>query len=866
MIFSVTTSTRAGLLAVSLMLAIFHAPLLKAQNHLYTDEKPPPKERLLGDEAFKKGLYDLAVKFYSGYKKNSAEKPNAMLDACRCLIAAYVHSGNAQKAREEFNFLTTKFAERIAGKPELKRTLTYWDGNIIMESGDPLKAAEVFGRLADAVPEKQQRSEIFFNILDALGTAQARSLQWVKAEKTYAMLAFAAKGTKWQADADKKRILAVMMMGDYKTAERFLKKLGNSGKLYVKVMRGILLLKEGYLNRAFNYYKSIRKYAAGPDSLWFMLSYSLANAFLEKKEYKNALFTLNDALLFATSEFERQQTLIRIINAAMADGNIKAAIVTAERFLQHYPDAYVSDEIRLKLAKLYADAKNPEKKTDDALQVLITMLNDNMASTDVKIKSAREAAHIYISLKRYEDARTMFKYMVDNAPDPRLKGEGAYWIAELQYIQGKNKEAAELYAAVAAKYPDWREKALYREIKALMNTQAYNMTLKEIESFLKEFPESKYYPDTSFMYALALKNADRRKDAEKQFAAFSKKFPSNKYAARSLFEEGLLAMEAGRFQDSVSAFTQLYEKYPDSELVPNALYRREYGFFWEGFDKEAVADVGILTAKYPFSEYTVHARFRLVRYYIQQKNYTKALETLKAIAADYAEKKSEAAARAYYETADIYFLQQDTKKALMALDDLSAKFPDQPVALNGLFLRGEVFMQNNEYEKAIPFYIKAAKGAKGTLLQAAAEGRAGDCYFALGDKVKDGANYLKATEFYRKVLAHEKLPSFYRDQALYKIGLCEEAISDKGKALSNFQEVMIRYDLDNKHDLTTARSSVWFAKSALKAANIYLEKDNPEAAEAAIAVYATLIRAGIEPVSDFKRKIDIIRDKYKLKE
>ena len=175
-------------------------------------------------------------------------------------------------------------------------------------------------------------------------------------------------------------------------------------------------------------------------------------------------------------------------------------------------------------------------------------------------------------------------------------------------------------------------------------------------------------------------------------------------------------------------------------------------------------------------------------------------------------------------------------------------------------------MQDNEYEKAIPFYIKAAEGAKDSILKAAAQGRAGDCYFALGDKVKDGANYLKAIGFYKKVLAYDKLPAFYRDQALYKIGLCEEALGDKGKALSNFQEVMIRYDLDNKRDLTTARSSVWFAKSALKAASIYLEKDNPEAAEAAIAVYRTLIRAGVEPVADFKRKINIIRDKYKLKE
>jgi len=823
-----------------------------------TDQKFP-RERLLGDQAFKDGVYDLAIRFYNEYKVKSAGDTDAMLDACKCLISVYVHSGNARKARDEFNYLTVKFAERIAGRPELREELAYWDGNILMEAGDPRKAAETFQNLLKTFPQNRQKSKIYFRILDALGTAYARSLQWPKAEKSFAMLEFAGRKTKWQAIAVRKKILAVIMMNDYKRAGTLIHKNGKSGNVDMEVLRCILLLKEGYLEKAVNHYKEIRKSAVGTDPLWYMIASSLADASQEKKQYKNALFVLNDALLFAGSEFERQRTLVRIINAAIFDNNIKAAITTAEKFLKNYPDSFLSNEIRLKLAKLYANNENPEKKPEDAIQVLTTMINDDHARMEMKVKSAREAAHIYINLKRYAAANDMFQYMLTNGSSSLIKGEGAYWIAELQFMQEQYKSAAESFAKVAKDFSEWKEKALFKEIKSLMNTVDYKTTIARLELFIKEYPTGIYTPNAFFLYALSLKNAGEKKRAIKEFANFAKKFPAHAYAPRALFEEGLLEMEAGQYQDAVSAFTQLYGKYPENSLVPNALYRRIYGLFWEGFNKEAIADIQILVSKYPKSEYTIYAQFRLAEYYIENKEYEKAVSVLKTIAVRYTDSNPSAAARAYYEIADVYFQTDNKKEAFKALDELSAKFQNEPVSHNGLFLRGEIFTQNNEYEKAIQFFIKVAQSAPGTLLEVSAIGRTGDCYFALGDKTK-------AIELYKQVLARKELPPYYRDQALYKIGESEEMQGDKGRALVRFREVMIRYNIGNKLGRATARSSVWFAKSALKAANIYLSKDTPEAAEAAIAIYNTLIKAGVEPIADFVTKIDVIRNKYKLKE
>ena len=837
-----------------------------ALGQLAPADSEAPQERILGDKAFNEGVYDLAVKFYKEYRDHSSGNTDAILDAYECLIAAYLKSGNAQQARNEFNTLTTKFAESIAGRPELRKRLTYWDGCITMDSGNPRKASEIFRKLLDILPEKMQHSELYFSTLDALGTAEARTLQWIKAEKTYATMEFAGRGTKWQPEAAKKRLMAIIMMGDYKKAASLINRKAKNSSVYIEVIRGILLLNEGYIAKAFDHYKKIRKSAIAGDPVWFMLATGLADAFQEKKDYKKALFLLNDSLLFANSEFDRQQTLVKIINAAVADNNFQAAIMTAERFLKNYPESFISNEIRLKLAQLYANAKNPEKQLEDAIQVLLTLINDNTAQPEVKIKSAREAAHIYIKMKRYSDAANMFKYLQQNGPTPQIKGEGAYWIAELQYIQDHNKEAALLFASVAEKYPEWREKALFKEIKSLMNTTEHKTTEQKLKDFIKEFPKGTFTPNAEFLYALALKNNGNRDKAEQQFAKFAEKYPSHKYAPRALFEEGLLEMDSEKFQPAVSAFTQLYKKYPASSLVPNVLYRRVYALFWEKFDKEAIDDVHLLTIKYPDSPYTVFARFRLAAYYANNHDIINAVKALTGIAKDYEKRNKHASARAYYEMANLFYHADQKEKAFAALDDLSEKFPNDPINRYALFLRGDIYSGNNEFEKAIPFYIKAAKSSPVTLLAASSEGRTGDCYFALGDKTEDGSNYLKAIEYYKKVLAFPKLPPYYRDQALYKIGISEEQLGDKGSALSRFREIMIRHDVDRNENKAVARSSVWFAKAGLKAANLYLAKKTPEAAEAAIAVYQALIKAGVQPRNDFIHKIEIIRNKYKLKE
>ncbi len=815
------------------------------------------KFRALGDKAFKDGIYNLAAEFYERYQKESGNTPSADLDAGKRLVATYVRSGNAKKAKVVLDALFAKHASLISADTKTENELEYWRGCVSMAAGKLKSALATFSKLLKKLP---QDSSIYFQTLDAAAAARALLGKWDEAEKTCALLEFAGRNTQWREEAAIRKIIAVIMMGSHQQARQLIAGLKGGGPA-PKLLECLICLREGQYDKALDIYNRTRKDARTADPLWFTIAYSLAEVMDKEGRKKIALSIFDDAVLFADNENDRQRALVSIINTAVASGNTPLAVKTAEKFLKSYPDSFVSNGIRYRLAKLQAKQENP----DNALKELQVIISDPTADIEIKIKAAKEAGHILLDLKRFKEASKMFAYMRKNAPDEKTRGEGAFGMATTLYADAKYKEAATMFAKTADEFPSWREMAVFKEMQSLMNAGDYSGALKASTRFLKEFPKSTLAGDVLFFKALAMKNSNNPLGAEKTFAVFADKYPKNKYAARALFEEGGLAMDKGAYDNAIKAFTKLIDRYPDHPLVPNVVYKRLFAFFWKNRDAEAIADIHFLSAKYPNSIYTTHAKFRLAEYYMNHKSPDRAVATLRGIADSRKEKDKVSAALAVYKIADIYFQTSRPEEALKALDELSENFPNSKLVADGTFLRGEIHADQDEYEKAIPFFKKAATERPDSMLETAAWGRVGDCYLALGWKAPDGSNYLEATNFYNKILDKKNVPESYIEQALYKIGRCEELIGDKGKAILKYRSVVYRRDLNNEIGGITATSSPWFAKAAIAAARLYNEKNTPEAGEAAIAIYNTLIKAGVNPADDFKRKIKDIRERFKLK-
>jgi TolA-binding protein len=132
----------------------------------------------------------------------------------------------------------------------------------------------------------------------------------------------------------------------------------------------------------------------------------------------------------------------------------------------------------------------------------------------------------------------------------------------------------------------------------------------------------------------------------------------------------------------------------------------------------------------------------------------------------------------------------------------------------------------------------------------------GDIFFEMA--ATDPQNYHRAIEAYDKLAADRDAPAHWRNQALFKKGLCLEKKADRAAALASFYTVLdegIRSD--RPHEF------FWFYKAGFNAGQL-LEADAKW--ESAAAVYERLAAAGGTRSDEAKERLDRLRLEHFLRQ
>ena len=123
----------------------------------------------------------------------------------------------------------------------------------------------------------------------------------------------------------------------------------------------------------------------------------------------------------------------------------------------------------------------------------------------------------------------------------------------------------------------------------------------------------------------------------------------------------------------------------------------------------------------------------------------------------------------------------------------------------------------------------------------------GDIFFELGGS----ENHRRAIDVYSQLAADQQAPMHWRNQALFKKGLCLEKESDRAGALTTFYEV-----LENESRPERRRELFWFYKAGFNAARL-LEDDSKW--ESAAAVYQKLAAVGGSRTEEAKTRLNRLR-------
>jgi hypothetical protein len=132
----------------------------------------------------------------------------------------------------------------------------------------------------------------------------------------------------------------------------------------------------------------------------------------------------------------------------------------------------------------------------------------------------------------------------------------------------------------------------------------------------------------------------------------------------------------------------------------------------------------------------------------------------------------------------------------------------------------------------------------------------GDIFFEMA--ASDPQNYQRAIEAYDKLAADRDAPAHWRNQALFKKGLCLEKKADRAGALGSFYAV-----LDEGMRPDRPHEFFWFYKAGFNAGQL-LEADAKW--ESAAAVYEKLAAAGGTRSDEARERLDRLRLEHFLRQ
>jgi TolA-binding protein len=125
----------------------------------------------------------------------------------------------------------------------------------------------------------------------------------------------------------------------------------------------------------------------------------------------------------------------------------------------------------------------------------------------------------------------------------------------------------------------------------------------------------------------------------------------------------------------------------------------------------------------------------------------------------------------------------------------------------------------------------------------------GDIFFEMG--TTDPSNYQRAIEIYDQLASDKDEPIHWRNQALFKKGLCLEKKSERANALAAFYKIL---EEDARPDWR--RELFWYYKAGFNAARL-LEEDSKW--ESAAAIYEKLAAAGGSRSEEAKARLTNLR-------
>ncbi len=617
----------------------------------------------------------------------------------------------------------------------------------------------------------------------------------------------------------------------------------------------------------------------------------------EKKEKRYFQGRLEAQLNHHERALELYQTIVRrpegasraVLLAtlcAMAESHLQLKTPEAgddplEDFIEHHPTDLGLPIIFEKLDQLYRAESQPSNQelgrwANDSLQPRRALAQWYLARTELRAGRRDAARRGYNRLRE------------NKVPLPAL-AQGLFEFAEMELEDRRFDEALNILNEAQALQPSapWRDRIALLSGKVQYQARHFDKAAETFEQAAKSSP--RLHPDALFNASLAwLQQNDRvRYIADTKEAAQAG--GSDETRGDLLLEEGLTQAAQGnnkatetlegfirqfprhkRLADACVALAELdYHGIPPrfdaarkhlelarkSDPSPAATERADYLLVWleeaasDSNASKVVSAANDFLRRYPGSSFTSDVRMKLAETYYRQQDFPNAQTQFQILAQE--NPRGPFTERALFfaaKSATQSMAPQSLDRALVSLDEVVKK-------------NGELKWAARNEQAAIERKLGKAQDAA-TLYEEVLQGNAkpeekrealcgkGDIFYESGDANPD--NYRRAAEVYDQLAGQKDLPPHWRNQALFKKGICLEKVGDRANALATFYQIIE----DETRPDRPQREFFWYYKAGFNAARLL--EDEAKWQPAAV-VYQRLASSGGARSDEAKSRLSRLR-------
>jgi tetratricopeptide (TPR) repeat protein len=703
----------------------------------------------------------------------------------------------------------TKYFDEVSGEEKYKEKLSYYQADMNFKLGNFQKAIDLGTKAMDKsnAVEKSELNKI-------IGESYFNLKQYEKSIP-YLTLYKGKKG-KWNNTDFYQLGYAYYMQKDYENAiSQFNKIIG--GKDFV-AQNAYYHLGESYLNlnkkqEALNAFKNASEMdfdaAIQEDANlnYAKLSYEIGNSYQStpavlmaflKKYPNNANNTEIEKLLIDSyiSSKNYKEALILLEKSKSPENKLAYQKVTFYRGLELYTDSNYQEAATLfeKSLDQQKDAKFTARATfwkgeteyvlDDFKNAVLSYKQFQglaaAAATPEYKNSNYNIAYGYFKLKEYDQAGDYFDNQIAKVKDDKVRLNDSYLrLADCRFVTSKYTSALEAYNKVIELKSIDADYAYFQKAICYGFVAKNDRKIEELNAFLQLYPKSEYRDDALFELGNTYV-ADNKQDlAIKTYDKLNAEFKNGSFTSKAILRQGLVYYNADKDEQALTKFKKVAADFPKTPEALEAVATArliyvdngkvdEYATWVRTLDFVAVTDAELDNDTYEAAE----------KQYLQN-NTKQAISGFNGYVSKFP--NGIHALKANFYLAQSYFSDSQESKSIpnyeFVIDQPRSEFTEQSLAR-----LAQIFLKNNNYDKAIPVLSRLENEADFPQNKTFAQSNLMKCYY-------DKKDYDNSVVYAEKVLANPKTDSTVKSDAQIIIARAAIQTGDEMKARSAYAKL-----------------------------------------------------------------------------